>query len=174
MLGSYDNFPENIHLKENYTAHLSTRRLQQRLIRVLQEVNRRTFNFSEIAHPFTPECTTIFEIGLAESKSFSYIDEEETKRVLKELRKRTLRLMDLFCAVRYYKGDGEKKAPLKFDYYLVRTVFGENAMEIQVFHERGPRYISPEDIVTFLVNRMNEASSRKILKKNEPAQNSSD
>jgi len=174
MLGSYDNFPENIHLKENYTAHLSTRRLQQRLIRVLQEVNRRTFSFSEIAHPFTPECTTIFEMGLAESKSFSYIDEEEAKRALNALKKRTLRLIDLFCAVRYYKGNGEKKTPLKFDYYLVRMVFGENAMEIQVFHERGPRYISPEDIVTFLVNRINEASARKILKKIEPFQNSID
>src|SRR3972149_3803082 len=71
MLGSYDNFPENIHLKENYTAHLSTRRLQQRLIRVLQEVNRRTFSFSEIAHPFTPECTTIFEMGLAGAEGCS-------------------------------------------------------------------------------------------------------
>jgi hypothetical protein len=174
MLGSYDNFPENIHLKENYTAQLSTRRLQQRLIKVLQETNRRTFSFSEIAHPFTPECTTIFEIGLAESKSFSYIDDEETKKALSALKKRNFRLIDLFCAVRYYKGNGEKKKPLKFDYYLVRTVFGENAMEIQVFHERGPRYISPEDIVTFLVNRINEASARKILKKIEPFQNSID
>jgi hypothetical protein len=174
MLGSYDNFPENIHLTESYTTLLSTRRLQQRLIQVLRETNRKTFSFSEIAHPFTPECTTIFEIGLAESKNFSYIDEEETKRALNALKKRTFRLIDLFCAVRYYKGNGEKKTPLKFDYYLVRTVFGENAMEIQVFHERGPRYISPEDIVTFLVNRINEASARKILKKIEPFQNSID
>ena len=174
MLGSYDNFPENIHLKENYTAHLSTRRLQQRLIRVLQEVNRRTFNFSEIAHPFTPECTTIFEIGLAESKSFSYIDEEETKRVLNALRKATFQTMDFFCAVRYYKGAGEKKAPLKFDYYMIRVVFGKDSVEIRVFHERGPRYISPEDIVTFLVNMINEASARKILKKIEPVQDSID
>jgi hypothetical protein len=82
--------------------------------------------------------------------------------------------MDFFCAVRYYKGAGEKKAPLKFDYYLMRLVFGKNSVEIQVFHERGPRYISPEDIVTFLVNMVNETSARKILKKIEPVQDSGD
>jgi hypothetical protein len=167
MLGVYDNFPENIHLTESYTSLLSSRKLQQKLIQVLQEINSKTFSFGEIAHPFAPQCTIIFETGLAESRSFSYIDEEEKRRVLSAIRKEPFQTMDFFCAVRYYKRNGEKKAPLKFDYYLVRTVFGITAVEIQVFHERGPRYFSPEDIVTFLVNRINEASARKILKKNE-------
>jgi hypothetical protein len=76
-------------------------------------------------------------------------------------------VMDLFCAVRYYKNKTEKKAPLKFDYYMMRAVFGKDSMEMRVFHERGLRYISPEDIVTFLVNKINEASARKILKRFE-------
>ena len=75
--------------------------------------------------------------------------------------------MDFFCAIRYYKGTAENKTPLKFDYYLMRLIFGKNAVEIQVFHERGPRYISPEDITTFLVNKVNKTSSRKTLKKIE-------
>jgi hypothetical protein len=40
-------------------------------------------------------------------------------------------------------------------------------MEIKVFHERGPRYFSPEDLITFLVNEMNKTSTRKILKRAE-------
>ena len=167
MLGFYENFPANVHRIENFTSLLSNRKLQQRLIQVLHEINRKTFSFEEVAYPTVPECTIIFEAGLAEAKSFNYIDEEETKRVLTALRKATFQTMDFFCAVRYYKGTGEKKAPLKFDYYMMRTVFGKNSMEIQVFHERGPRYISPEDIVTFLVNMLNEMSARKILKKIE-------
>jgi hypothetical protein len=77
--------------------------------------------------------------------------------------------MDFFCAVRYYKCSAEKKTPLKFDYYMIRVIFGDS-VEIRVFHERGPRYISPEDIVTFLVNMTNEATARKILKKIEPVE----
>jgi hypothetical protein len=39
--------------------------------------------------------------------------------------------------------------------------------EVQVFHERGPRYISPEDLTTFVYNKVNETTSknRKALKK---------
>jgi hypothetical protein len=169
MLGFYDNFPVNIHRIENFSTTFSNKKLQQRLIRVLYEINRRTFSFEEIAYPTVPDCIIIFEAGLADAKSFNYIDEEEAKKVLDMLRKGALRSMDLFCAVRYYKGTAEKKAPLKFDYYMLRFIFGKNTVEIQVFHERGPRYISPEDIVTFLVNMINETSKRKILKKIESA-----
>jgi len=169
MLGFYENFPVNIHRIESFTTTFTNKKLQQRLIQVLQEINRRTFSFEEVAYPTVPECTIIFETGLAEAKSFNYIDEEEAKKALNALRKTPFQTMDFFCAVRYYKGTAEKKAPLKFDYYMLRALFGKNAVEIQVFHERGPRYISPEDIVTFLVNMINATSARKMLKKIEPA-----
>jgi hypothetical protein len=173
MLGRYDNFPENIHRIEIFTSSLSTTKIQQRLIQVLQDINRRTFSFEEIAHPIVPGCSVIFEVGIAEAKSFNFIDKEEAKKVLSVLRKETLRLMDFFYAVRYYKGTAEKKTPLKFDYYMIRVVFSKDSVEIRVFHERGPRYILPEDIVTFLVKRINEASARNILKK-KPIQDSID
>jgi hypothetical protein len=169
MLGFYENFPANIHRTDNFTSPLSNKKLQQRLIQVLHKINCRTFSFEEVAYPTVPQGTIIFEAGLAEAKSFNYIDEEETKRVLTALRKATFQTMDFFCAVRYYKGAGEKKTPLKFDYYLMRFVFGKNSVEIQVFHERGPRYISPEDIVAFLVNEINKTSARKTLKRVEPS-----
>ena len=165
MLGFYENFPVNIHRIETFSTTFSNKKLQQRLIRVLSEINRRNFSFEEVAYPTVPECTIIFETGLADAKNFNYIDEEETKKVLAVLRRGALRSMDFFCAVRYYKAIAEKKAPLKFDYYMMRTVFGKNAVEIRVFHERGPRYISPEDIITFLVNEVNKTSSRRILKR---------
>jgi hypothetical protein len=167
MLGFYENFPVNIHRIEAFATPLSNKRLQRRLIQVLHDVNRRTFSFEEVACPTVPECIIIFEAGLADAGSFNYIDEEETQKVLNALRKASFQTMDFFCAVRYYKGTAENKTPLKFDYYLMRLIFGKNAVEIQVFHERGPRYISPEDITTFLVNKVNKTSSRKTLKKIE-------
>ena len=167
MLGFYDNFPGSIHGIENFSTPFSSKKLQQRLIRVFCKINRRAFSFEEVAYSTVLGCTIIFEAGLAEAKSFNYIDEEEAMRVLSALRKAPFRTMDFFCAVRYYKGIGDKKAPLKFDYYMMRAVFGKNSVEIRVFHERGPRYISPEDIITFLVNMVNETSARTILKKIE-------
>ena len=163
MIGFYENFPTNIHRTDSFTSPLSSKKLQQRLIQVFHKINRETFSFEEVAYPTVPQGTVIFETGVAEAKSFNYIDEEETKKILNTLRKETFQIMDFFCAVRYYKGSGEKKTPLKFDYYLMRFIFGNGSMEIQVFHERGPRYISPEDLVAFLVNEINK-TSRKILK----------
>jgi len=164
MLGFYENFPTNIHRIAAFTTSLSTKRLQRRIISVLHDVNCREFRFEEIACPTVPECTVIFEAGLAEAESFNYIDEEETRRVFTALRKAPFQTMDFFWAVLYYKGTKENRIPLKFDYYMVRVIFERNILEIQVFHERGPRYIFPEDIITFFVNEINKTSSRKTLK----------
>ena len=167
MLGFYENFPVNIHRIETFETPLSNKRLQRRLIQVLHDINCRNFSFEEVACPTVPKCTIIFEAGLAEAKNFSYIDEEETRKALSALRKTTFQMMDFFCALRYYKGTAEKKVPLKFDYYLMRVVFGKNSVEFHLFHERGPRYISPEDLVVFLVNEVNKSSSRRALKRIE-------
>jgi hypothetical protein len=168
MLGLYNNFPVNIHRIDSFSTHLSSKRLQQKLMQVLREINLGNFSFEEIAYPTVLNCTIIFEVGLAEAESFSFIDEEETKKVLSALRKAPFQIMDFFCAVRYYRERGEKKKPLKFDYYMIRSIFSKNAVEVRVFHERGPRYISPEDIVTFLVTKVNSSSARKILKQTSP------
>ena len=162
-LGFYENFPLNIHLVESFNSTLLSKQLQQRLIQVLYEINRREFSFEEAANPTIPECKIIFEFGLADAEDFNYIDEEEVKKVLNLLEKENLRTMDFFCAIRYYKG--EKKRALKFDYYLLRTVYNRGSLEIQVFHKKGPRYISPEDLALFIFNKTNEGAIQKILKK---------
>lgn len=162
-LGFYENFPSNIHMVESFNSTISSKQLQQRLIRVLYEINRKEFSFEEAANPTIPECKLIFEFGLADAEGFNYIDEEEVKKVLDFLGKEHLGTMDFFCAIRYYKG--EKKSALKFDYYLLRTVYNRDVLEIQVFHKKGPRYLSPEDLTLFIFNKINETSNRKILKK---------
>ncbi|MEM2999822.1 MAG: hypothetical protein QXX34_04795 [Candidatus Bathyarchaeia archaeon] len=164
MLGFYANFPTNFHSVESFASILSAKKLQQKLIQVLRDVNRKPFRFEEVADPTVPNGSVIFEIGLAEDTNFNYIDEEETKKVLGKLRKGAFQLMDFFCVARYYKDAGEKKTPLKFDYYLVRFVFSQASVEIRVHHERGPRYISPRDLTAFLVDQINQASARKALK----------
>ncbi len=166
MSATYEGFPEqSIHAKEAFTFCLSPRKLEERLIEALRGVNSRTFTFEDFGNPTVPGCTVIFEVGIADSNSFTSIDENEEKKVFTTLKRATFGIMDFFFAIRYYKDFVSKKKPLKFDYYITRFIFSENVVELQVLHERGPRYFSPKDMVTFLMNRINETSARKILKK---------
>jgi hypothetical protein len=169
MIALYDHFPEqSIHEKENFTFALSNKKLQQKLMQVLKNVNCRAFTFEDIGNPTIPGCTVIFEVGIADSNSFTFIDEDEAKRVLTVLRNEAFRVMDFFCAIRYYKDYTSSKKPLRFDYYMLRFVFAEKSwLEIQVFHERGPRYISPKDLTAFLLKKINETSARGTLKQVE-------
>jgi hypothetical protein len=164
MLGRYENFPENIHVTMSFTTRFTDQKLQRKIMATSREINRKSFSFEEIGIPIMHGCTLIFEFGLAEGKSFNYINDEETKRVLSVLKKQSFRVMDFFVAVRYYKAEDQKKTPLRFDYYMVRVVFsGNNIIELQVFHERGPRHIAPADIIDLISREVNGASTRKIL-----------
>jgi len=168
MLGVYDNFPVNIHLSETLTSALSKRKLQERIIQVLQEVNRKTFSFEEVGSPNQPNCTIIFEFGIANGEVFSYLDEEEARKMQYALAKDAMQIIDWYCSVRYYKNVKKERTPLKFDYYMLRMNFIEKgAVELLVFHERGPRYISAEEIVDFIESKVNQTSNRKILKRTQ-------
>jgi hypothetical protein len=106
----------------------------------------------------------IFEFGLADAENFNFIDEEELKKVLNRLEKEHFDTLDFFCVIRYYKAD---KTPLKFDYYLLRTVYNRSAVEIQVHHKKGLRYLSPEDLTLFIFKKTNETAKKKTLKKQQ-------
>jgi hypothetical protein len=84
------------------------------------------------------------------------------------LKQKLFGVMDFFCVIRYYKDYAFRKKPQKFDYYFARFVLSKSVVELHVVHERGPRYFSPKDMVTFLANRINGTSMgrpRKILKR---------
>jgi hypothetical protein len=166
-LGFYENFPPNIHRVDRFNYSLSNRQLQIKLVTVLKDVNGREYSFEEIANPTVPNGRVIFEFGLAESGDFNYIDEEEVKKTKSLLSKERLHSMDFFCSIRYYKNNGVKRSALKFDYYMLRALFSKDNLELQVFHERGPRYISPEELTEFIYTTVNadSAKNKKILKK---------
>lgn len=164
MLGFYEGFPVNVHKTAVFTTSISSKRLQEQMIRLFNELNTNTFNLEDVAAPSIPQCTVIFEFGIAETNSFNYLDDEEVAKVLKTIHKKPLQIMDFFCIIRYYKETAGEKKPLKFDYYMLRLLFNKNTVEILVFHERGPRYLSPEDLITFLTNKINETSSKKVLR----------
>jgi hypothetical protein len=164
MLGLYEHFPETIHKTARFATRVSTKRLQQTLVQTFHETNTKTFKLEDVADPSVPRCTVIFEFGIAEANNFDYLDDEETMKVLKVIQEKPLQVIDVYCALRYYKTQDEKKTPLKFDYYMIRLVFNKNLMETQVFHERGLGYATPEDVINFIAGKINEMFSKKILK----------
>jgi hypothetical protein len=164
MLGFYENFPQYVHKIARFSTSISNKKLQQTLVQILYKINGETFNLDEFAKPSMPQCTAVLEFGIAEVDGFNYLDLEETNRVLESVCKKPLQLMDLFCAIRYYKAKGEGRSPLKFDYYMLRLIFDEGFIEMQIFHERGPRHVPPEDIINLVIKKVNESFSKKVLK----------
>ncbi len=147
---------------------VSSRQLQQKLLQFLGGINRRELFFEQISIPTVPDGIVIFEFGLAEGTAFTYIDPEETQRALDFVGKEHVQTLDFFCSIRYYKGNSEKRTALKFDYYMLRAVFRKGTLEMRVFHERGPRYLSPEDITAFILKGINDESNKKILREINP------
>ena len=164
MLGFYEGFPRNVHGIARFGVSISKKRLQQALIRVFHRVNQETFTLEDIAHPSIPQCKVILEIGIAEANNFNYLDSEEANRMQRSICQKPFQVIDFLCAIRYYKTQNGRKTPLKFDYYMLRFTFNKKLMEIQAFHERGPRHVAPEDAASFVVNKINETFSKRILK----------
>ncbi|MGD8545511.1 MAG: hypothetical protein PVH12_04985 [Candidatus Bathyarchaeota archaeon] len=156
MLGCYDNFPINVHQIATFNTYISKSKLQQGLTRLIYRLNKEKLRLEDVAHLSIPQCTVVFEFGIAESKCFNYLDKEEIGRILKIAKKKPFRVMDFFCALRYYKKQNGEKRTLKFDYYMLRFTFQNNLTGIQVFHEKGPRHVSPEELVNLIGNKIGQ------------------
>jgi len=163
MLGFYENFPVNVHMIMQLTTSVSAKKLQQAIVQALYRLNSENLSLEAIANPSISECTVIFEFGIAEGKTFNYLDHEETQKVLGKIGEASMKVMDFFSAIRYYKWKEGKSKPLKFDYYMIRLTFNANLVNVYVFHERGPRHISPEEIINLIVARVNTLFRRKAL-----------
>jgi hypothetical protein len=164
MLGKYEKFPEIVHFLKKFSSTSNILHLQQKLVQTLKELNRKTCYFEEISIPTIPNSEIIFEFGIAEEESFIFLDEQETSRLGSILGGKVL---DFFCVIRYYKYYAEKKSALKFDYYMFRTKFAAKEIEFLVFHKQGPRYVTPDELVSMLVNKINNTSIKKILYEND-------
>ena len=164
MLGLYENFPKNPHRTVHFDTLISSKRLQDVLIQIFYHLISQSLDIEEVANPSIPRCTVFFEFGIGEVNNFNFIDHKEKDRVLKTIQKKSFQIMDFLCSIRYYKMRNGRKTPLRFDYYMLRFTFNKNTMEMQVFHERGPMHILPEEITAFIANKINEKFSKKILK----------
>jgi hypothetical protein len=167
-LGYYETFPQNIHHLATYQSFVTNRALQQKILQFIEGINRKELVFEQISIPTIPDSIVIFEFGLAEDAGFNYLSTEETQRALDLIEAEHVNTLDFFCSIRYYKDNGAKRTALKFDYYMLRAVFAKGTLEFRVFHERGPRYLSPEDLTAFIIKNVNSESNKTILRETNP------
>jgi hypothetical protein len=162
LLGYYENFPEVIyvHGTAHFSHSLSNSVLQRVILKTFHELNHESHRIGEVTPLAPSECEASFEFGLAEGLAFNYLDNEELNRALKTVNKKALETLDFFCAVRYRATGKEKQSRPKFDYYLLRFTFKKENSEMRVFHERGPRRVSPKELLTFLIKNINSMLSR--------------
>jgi len=164
MLGFYNNFPTNVHKTVRFVTSISEKTLEKGLTETFYKLNNGTFSLEEVAIPSIPECTVIFELGVAEGDDFNYLDEEEKNRLLKVIEKKPFSTMDFLCVIRYYKLRNGIRRPLKFDYYMLRFSFNKKTTQIRVFHEKGLMYVSHKDLPYFIADKINAQFCRSVLR----------
>jgi hypothetical protein len=156
LLGFYQDFPEIPHAKATFTSGAPSKMLQKAIANVAGDLNTQEFALDTIAHATVGNCNIGFELGIAETTTFNYLTSEEINRFLKSLTKRENVLnVDLLCIVKYHLAAGEKRRPLKFDYYLLRFIFRKPEVQLRIFHERGTQRLSIEELVEFLAKQIN-------------------
>jgi hypothetical protein len=141
------------------------RGVQQAILSAFYHLNQEVCGFSAVTPHLPQECEVSFELGVAEDSDFNFLDKKELDRFQRSIVEKELSTLDFFCVVRYHVVDDKgKRVPLKFDYHMLRFMFQENSMELQICHERGTQRTPLEDLVTFITKRINEELSRKQLK----------
>jgi hypothetical protein len=164
MLGFCNNFPKSVHNTSDFSTSSTPKRLQTAIIEAFCRLNNEALALEEVATPSIPQCIVKFEFGIAEDKDFNYLDTEEKDKLLEMIRKKPFSILDYFCIIRYHKLKTHKKTTLKSDYYMLRFLFENELVQIQIFHEKGLMYTSPKDLPGFLARRINAESSKKLLK----------
>ena len=69
---------------------------------------------------------------------------------------------------RYYVSRDGRDRPLRFDYYMLRFLFGHGSVELRVFHEKGTRRLSIEDLVDLLYKGLSKRIGEELSMRIEP------
>jgi len=164
LLGQYERFPQIVHGIGSYAYKSPASVLQQAILEVFYRLNKEDHELSKVTYIPSSQCKVSFEVGVAEDISFNFLDDEELERCEKSVEKNALQFLDFFCVVRYHVVKaGGKRVALWFDHYFLRFIFYQRDLELRVVHERGTQHIHLEDLINFLVKRINDELSKRKL-----------
>ncbi len=163
MLGHYESFPEIVHGVAQLSYKTSPKKVQQALVIVFYQLNQEKGKLREMGYSFPADCEANFEFGVGDEATFTFLDKIELSRLEREIESSVLTFLDFLCALQYHVVDESgRRMPLKFDYYLLRFMFDKNFVEFLVSHERGPQRVHVEDLIGFLVGRIEKELDRRF------------
>lgn len=155
LLGRYENFPDAIHGMKRIAINASKGNVQKAVVSAFTQLSRRGCRFKGIAHSIPSSCEVFFEFGIGEDATFTFLDQNLKEKLVTEIRKKPLVFLDFLCVLKYCRvGKSGKRAPLKFDYYMLRFLFARSGLDFLAFHERGPRRVQVQDLLSFLKDRI--------------------
>lgn len=165
LLGRFENFPKNIHGIALFQYQNLPKRLQQAILFTLHRLNSEKFDLATVTPYLQQKCEVSFEFGVADGFDFNFLDQNELDQCLKRVEETEQDIWDFFFTVRYHLvKEGEKRVPLRFDYHVLRFVFQQGVLELQIRHERGTQHVPLDDLTDFLVKQINvELSQMKML-----------
>lgn len=151
--GFFLNFPATIHASAVLSTRCPRARLQEAFINVLLSFNSKAESVPNITDE--PLCDVRFEVGVAHAVTFHYLDGDEAAKLRQRITVEAFPNLDFLIICCYYVYEGGKRKPLKFDRHLIRVTFYEEALDIRVYHERGPRRTPLEALLKLIVERVN-------------------
>jgi len=157
-LGIYSSFPTLIHGDAILTHDVDVTVLQECVVQAISRMNMETvetkLSIADRSGYFPGE--TRFEIRIAEGLSFRYLYPRMKRKLIECLRARgELSTLDYSLTIKYRIRD-DMRHSLHCDRYIVRHLFLEGQMEIQLSHEKGVRRLNPDEVITMLVKRIND------------------
>jgi hypothetical protein len=166
-LGIYSSFPAIIHGDAILTYDVSVKVLQECVAQAVSKINMEkietTLSVADRSGYFPGE--TRFEVRIAEGSSFRSLNLSMKRRIIEHLKSRgEFSTFDYSLTIRYRIKD-DMRHSLHCDKYVVRHLFFEDQMEIQLFHEKGIRRLNPDEVITMLVKRINEELGRRNERK---------
>ena len=142
----------------------STKSLQQAILFALHQLNHQTYNLGTVTPYLKQNYEVGFEFGVAEEFDFNFLDNKELERCTRSITENELETLDFFFTVKYHNiMKDNKRAPLKFDYHLLRFIFQRNGLELRIRHERGPQRVPIDDLTEFIAKQINRELSQKQL-----------
>ncbi len=165
VLGCYESFPEIIHGLARFSFRISSKKVQRIIASIFHHLNQEKLSLSEIGFSFPGDCDVEFEIGVGKGADFIFFEKVEFGRIDETIKNEMLVYLDFLCALKYHTTDNHgKKTALKFDYYLMRSIFYENFVELLIYHDHGPRRVHVEDFLNFLIKRIeNELANQHAV-----------
>jgi len=161
LFGLYQNFPETIHGFASFSFISSSSELQRSILLALHKLNLKKLYKNSVYSYIPLNSEILFEFGIAEDNIFSYLDDTMLSFALKKVSEESCSRLDFICVIRYYRVTPKKRTPLRFDYYLLRLDFQKKNFEARIFHEKGTRRVSTEDLIIIIAETINEVLTQE-------------